>query len=84
MRRLFHEPDLWYGFMYFCSLLACLRPGSATPEIHPRSSRPAGAKEFASKLDARLKLGSVGITTKAGVKIEVYAEKWLQRIQCTR
>ncbi len=42
------------------------------------------AKEFANKLDARIKLGSVGITTKAGVKVEVYAEKWLACIQHTR
>lgn len=42
------------------------------------------AKEFANKLDAKLKLGSVGITTKAGVKVEDYADTWLQRIHCTR
>jgi len=42
------------------------------------------AKEFAGKLEARLKLGSVGIATKAGVKLEDYAETWLDRIQHTR
>jgi len=42
------------------------------------------AKEFAGKLEAKLKLGSVGITTKTGVKIEDYAETWLERIQHTR
>ncbi len=42
------------------------------------------AKEFKDKLEAKLKLGSVGITTKAGVKVEEYAEKWLGRIQHTR
>ena len=41
------------------------------------------AKEFANKLDAKLKLGSVGITTKAGVKFHDYANTWLQRIHCT-
>ena len=42
------------------------------------------AKEFKDKVEAKLKLGSVGITTKAGVKVEDYAEKWLDRIQHTR
>ena len=42
------------------------------------------AKEFKEKLEAKLKLGSVGITTKAGVKVEDYAETWLDRIQHTR
>ena len=42
------------------------------------------AKEFAGKLEAKLKLGSVGLTTKADVKIEDYAETWLERIQHTR
>jgi len=42
------------------------------------------AKEFASKLEAKLKLGSAGITSKAGVKFEDYAERWLERIQHTR
>ncbi len=42
------------------------------------------AKEFKEKLEAKLKLGSVGITTKAGVKVEDYAEKWLERIKHTR
>lgn len=35
------------------------------------------AKEFAEKLEAKLKLGSLGLTTKAGVKIEAYAETWI-------
>lgn len=42
------------------------------------------AQDFAGKLDAKLKLGSVGITSKAGVKLEDYAETWLNRIQHTR
>ncbi len=42
------------------------------------------AKEFKEKLEAKLKLGSVGITTKAGVKVEDYADTWLGRIQHTR
>ncbi len=42
------------------------------------------AKEFKEKLEAKLKLGSVGITTKAGVKVEDYADTWLDRIQHTR
>ncbi len=42
------------------------------------------AKEFKEKLEAKLKLGSVGITTKPGVKVEDYAETWLKRIQQTR
>ena len=42
------------------------------------------AKDFREKLEAKLKLGSVGITTKAGVKVEDYAETWLKRIQQTR
>ncbi len=42
------------------------------------------AKEFKEKLEAKLKLGSAGITTKAGVKVEDYAETWLDRIQHTR
>ncbi len=41
------------------------------------------AKEFKEKLEAKLKLGSVGITTKAGVKVEDYADTWLDRIQHT-
>ena len=42
------------------------------------------AKEFRDKLEAKLKLGTVGITTKAGVKFEDYANRWLERIQHTR
>ncbi len=42
------------------------------------------AKEFKEKLEAKLKLGSVGITTKAGVKFQDYADTWLERIQHTR
>ena len=34
------------------------------------------AKDFKEKLEAKLKLGSVGISTKAGVKMEDYAAKW--------
>ncbi len=42
------------------------------------------AQDFADKLEAKLKLGSVGIATKAGVKFEDYAETWLERIRHTR
>lgn len=42
------------------------------------------AQDFAEKLEAKLKLGSAGIPTKAGVKIEEYAETWLERIGHTR
>lgn len=42
------------------------------------------AQDFAAKLEAKLKLGSIGITAKVGVKFEDYAETWLDRIQHTR
>lgn len=42
------------------------------------------AQEFATKLEAKLKLGSVGITAKAGIKFEAYTETWLDRIRHTR
>src|SRR5262249_4714769 len=42
------------------------------------------AKEFAGKLEAKLKLGSAGIAQKAGVKFEAYKETWLERIRHTR
>lgn len=42
------------------------------------------AKSFREKIDARLKLGSLGIETEAGEKIEAYAERWLERIQHSR
>ncbi len=42
------------------------------------------AKDFQEKLEAKLKLGSAGITTKAGVKVQDYADTWLERIQHTR
>jgi integrase len=42
------------------------------------------AKEFRDKLDAKLRLGGAGLPNKAGVKIETYAETWLDRIRCTR
>ena len=42
------------------------------------------AKEFKEKLEAKLNLGSVGITTNAGVKFQDYADTWLERIQHTR
>ena len=35
------------------------------------------ALEFAKKLDARLKLGEVGIFVKAGRTLKTYAETWL-------
>ena len=42
------------------------------------------AKEFAQTFEAKLKLGSIGVETKTGVKFEDYAETWLERIQHTR
>ena len=42
------------------------------------------AFEFASKLEAKLKLGSVGIEAKAGMKFDDYAETWLERIRHSR
>ncbi len=42
------------------------------------------AKEFASKIEAKLKLDSAGIFTKSGVKTDDYVEKWLDLIQHTR
>jgi len=42
------------------------------------------AKEFANKIEARLKLGEAGLLSKAGIKLEDYAQTWLERIQHTR
>ncbi len=42
------------------------------------------AKEFADKIEAKLKLGSAGIITKSGVKTDDYVETWLECIQHTR
>jgi hypothetical protein len=42
------------------------------------------AKDFKEKLEAKLKLGSAGIATRAGVKLDTYAETWLERIKHTR
>jgi integrase len=47
-------------------------------------SNKALAQEFARKLEAKLTLGSVGIATKAGVKVEDYADTWLGRIKHSR
>jgi integrase len=45
--------------------------------------KKALAKEFAVKLDAKLKLGIAGIAAK-GMPFEEYADRWLERIQQTR
>jgi len=42
------------------------------------------AKDFAAKMEAKLKLGAIGIESKTGVKFETYAETWLERIKYTR
>ena len=42
------------------------------------------AKDFATKIEAKLKLDSAGIFTKSGVKTDDYVEKWLDLIQHTR
>ena len=42
------------------------------------------AKDFKEKLEAKLKLGSIGIESKAGVKFEDYAETWLDWIRHSR
>ena len=42
------------------------------------------AKEFKEKLEAKLKLGSIGIESKTGVKFEDFAQTWLDRIRHTR
>ena len=42
------------------------------------------AKDFREKIDAKLKLGSVGISTKAGQTLEAYSVTWLERLQHTR
>ena len=42
------------------------------------------AIQFAEMLEAQLKLGSVGIFTKSGMKTDAYVETWLERIQHTR
>jgi len=42
------------------------------------------AKDFAQKIEAKLKLGTIGVESKTGVKFEDYAKTWLERIQCTR
>ena len=42
------------------------------------------AKDFAEKLEAKLKLGTIGIESKTGVKFEDYAKTWLERIKHTR
>jgi integrase len=42
------------------------------------------AKEFAEKLEAKLKLGELGMVHETGVKFEMYSQTWLERIQQTR
>lgn len=42
------------------------------------------ALEFAKKLDARLKLGEVGISVKTGLTLEEYSRTWLEHIRYTR
>lgn len=42
------------------------------------------AKEFAEKLEAKLKLGAIGVESKTGVKFEEFGETWLDRIRHTR
>jgi integrase len=42
------------------------------------------AKEFAEKLEAKLKLGTIGVESKTGVKFEDYGRTWLDRILHTR
>ena len=42
------------------------------------------AKEFKEKLEAKMKLGSIGIESKVGVKFEDYTETWLERIRHSR
>lgn len=42
------------------------------------------AKDFASKIDARLKLGEAGLLTHSGVTLEAYAAIWLEHIRHTR
>ncbi len=42
------------------------------------------AKEFKETLEAKWKLGSIGIESKAGVKFEDYAETWLEWIRYSR
>ena len=47
-------------------------------------SNKALANEFARKLEARLKLGEVGISVKAGLTLKAYTTTWLEHIQHTR
>ena len=42
------------------------------------------AKEFASKMDARLKLGEAGLLTQSGITLESYSKTWLEQIRHTR
>ena len=42
------------------------------------------AHEFADKVQAKIKLGEVGLVQKAGVKLAHYSKTWLERIQQTR
>ena len=38
------------------------------------------AKEFKEKLEAKIKLGTIGIISKSGIMFITYAETWLDRI----
>jgi integrase len=42
------------------------------------------AKEFRDKMDAKLRLGSFGLPTKAGHSVEAYSLTWLERLRHTR
>jgi integrase len=42
------------------------------------------AKDFASKIEARLKLGDAGLLTHSGITLEAYTETWLDHIRHTR
>lgn len=42
------------------------------------------AKDFATTIEAKLKLGTIGVENKTGVAFEDYAKTWLERIKHTR
>jgi len=42
------------------------------------------AKDFAEKMEAKLKLGTIGVESKAGVSFEDFGLTWLDRICHTR
>src|SRR5688500_6732289 len=47
-------------------------------------SNKKAAEKFAMQLDARLKLGELGIARNSGTKFEQYAATWLDQIKHTR